>query len=293
VRISKQSEAFDQYVDGVVARTFEAERVETLYHYTSQQAFAAIIESRCFRSTHFEHMTADADELRHADALIDQVASEMAERFPTGIAAAAIRKFKARHDVDKISKARVDIWLACFCKDRDAPLLWQRFGHEGNGVCLGIACLDETYPLTDGFTTVLGPVEYDEHQRADLLRHTFYELLTEAARIGDGARIEIAVSGMLRTAAIANITFKHAKFTEEREWRMIVSQEERLATGPAEPRLDWPLRPNKQPIVIRSVDVGSKLGDDAMEFVREHLERLGYGEPGMPSMPDIVRSAVQ
>lgn len=281
--------AFDDYVTRVIEQTFERKYVPILYHYTDRVAVEGIIRNKQFWAKPFDGMDDDPDELTHANKLIDAVAASLAKSHrKDAFASKVIKRFQEWHAVDSIGKAAgLAIWIGCFCEDRDAPKLWEKFGRKCSGMCLGIERTGDTYPVTDGVTAVVAKVEYNPKIVRATLMKAFEKVLRKAGEQSTSEIAERAASAMMRIAAIRNITHKPQQLQFEREWRLILMHEGREK---ARDILKWYLRPDQQPPAIASVDVGSVCGEEGLRFVHELFTGCGYGSGDMPKLPEIALS---
>ena len=104
-----------------------------LYHYTDFAAFDGIIRCAELRLNNILNMN-DAAEMR---------------LFMNGICKAVLDKLDVAEESEKAKKSRAffkkelvkefyySAYAACFSKYRDDASQWERYGHLGQGVCIG------------------------------------------------------------------------------------------------------------------------------------------------------------
>jgi Protein of unknown function (DUF2971) len=218
---------------------------EILYHYTTAIGLMGIVQSQTLRATNAEFLN-DAQELQFGrpqvhDALLKQ-ADELSPHSGAGDAntsrASVMRSAAYELAPDGLSAGRQYhfVYVACFCEAGDLLSQWRSYGASGG--------------YTVGFrTSHLRLVQPAEMEVRDSMTEEIEESATLVkVRYGDAA-VEEAVTSVLGSVAPKPVShlgvigfhraqsvvlpalagIKHAAFSEEREWRLVV------VSGPHKP----------------------------------------------------------
>jgi hypothetical protein len=217
-------EGFDEELDTIVGEGLPGSMPDTLYHYTSWQGFKGIVSSQRMRAT-AHHSTKDPAELTTADALIVEVATDLARN-----AAPRVRpllgRFLAQFQDRKISRA-VKAYLSCFSVEGDKPSQWSAFADRGHGVCLAFRVIQKERLTTELKPATL-PVIYAEAALRASVEAKFRRVLDAfdafARRYRDGfeAGEQMAWVALMRVAGMAGISAKRPECEAEAEWRTVV-----------------------------------------------------------------------
>ena len=185
-----------------------------MYHYTDFTAFDGII--RC-------------GELRLNNILNMNDASEMSF-FMNGICSAVLDKLAEDNETDKLHEAKsffieqlklefnYSAYAACFSIYRDDAAQWERYGHLGQGVC--IAFHANLMKKMLGGVISLQEVYYQEDMRSHHLVEEFYRLIKDSERFEDCLP---QMQDLINEAWVNAAAFKHPSFTNEKEFRLVVS----------------------------------------------------------------------
>lgn len=185
-----------------------------LYHYTDFTAFDGII--RC-------------GELRLNNILNMNDASEMT-LFMNGICKAVIARLRADGDHDRLREAQnffvremeqefnYSAYAACFSRYRDDAAQWERYGHLGQGVCIAFheALLKKMVGGSVSLQEVYYQADMGEHHLVD----EFYRLMKTP---GSLAQQQTRLQQLMSDAWVESAAFKHPSFSNEREFRLVVS----------------------------------------------------------------------
>jgi hypothetical protein len=216
---------------------------EILYHYTTAIGLMGIVQSQTLRATNAEFLN-DAQELQFGrpqvlEALLKQ-ADELSPdsgAFDANTSRATIMRSAAYELTPGGNDARRQyhfVYVACFCEAGDLLSQWRSYGAPG-GYAVGLR------------TSRLRLVRPAEEEARDTVSEEIEQAATLVqVRYGDAA-VEEAVTSVLQTVApeptghpgvlgfhraqsvVALARIKHAAFSEEREWRLVV------VSGPTKP----------------------------------------------------------
>lgn len=185
-----------------------------LYHYTDFAAFDGIIRCAELRLNNILNMN-DASEMR---------------LFMNGICKAVIDKLKKDGEKEKrllaedffqkelAQEFHYSAYAACFSKYRDDASQWERYGHLGQGVCIGFH--EELMQKMIGGAIALQEVYYQSDMREHRLVAEFYRQIKETT---DFTEIIPQLQGLMNDAWIQSAAFKHPSFASEKESRLVVS----------------------------------------------------------------------
>jgi Protein of unknown function (DUF2971) len=233
---------------------------------------------------------------------IQQALTYVVSKLDKAYAADIVREF-LWVTVDQFERLYIrgmEVFGVCFCENPDLLRQWRGYPASGGGYAIGF----DTAAIAAG--RFLRPIIYDEEAQRRTLRSlltTQCELLPQAAKESDDYRkkclllaVQIATSSLVDCA----FAFKHPKFAEEAEWRLVrVMMREREppiggtplfrvgGTGllPYTP-FDLKSRDGRQP--ISEIIVGpSPHPDLAVGAARRLLESAGYDAAGMVKRSEI------
>lgn len=185
-----------------------------LYHYTDFVAFDGIIRCAELRLNNILNMN-DASEMR---------------LFINGICKAVVEKLCLEGEEEKSQSIQnffqkklaeefhYSAYAACFSKYRDDASQWERYGHGGQGVCIGFHA-DLMQKMIGGALS-LQEVYYQEDMRGHHLVDEFYRLAKDAEHFSENlpGLQELMIDAWIQSAA-----FKHPSFASEKECRLVVS----------------------------------------------------------------------
>src|ERR1043166_9546956 len=193
-----------------------------LHHYTaSASALLGIIESCSLYATSTASLS-DSSELVYGQRVIEREFQQL--RRGAGAAETLLLGAVA----DYMNNERLnggDVYVCCFCADRDSLGHWQVYAQVGSGYCLVFA--SSGLPLST--RARLLPVIYDANVQRRLIRAVLDVAFDHIGRMLDARSSTIDKATLLlgTTAAVAESlsilrpTFKDPRFATEHEWRLI------------------------------------------------------------------------
>ncbi len=185
-----------------------------LYHYTDFAAFDGIIRCAELRLNNILNMN-DASEMR---------------LFMNGICEAVVEKLDQDGDFEKSHKLEAffrrelaeefhySAYAACFSRYRDDAAQWERYGHLGQGVCIGFH--GELMQKMIGGAGSLQEVYYQEDMRGHPLVNEFYRLIKNTEKF---TKRFPQLQALMNYAWVQSAAFKHPSFASEKESRLVVS----------------------------------------------------------------------
>lgn len=203
------------------------EDTELLFHYTSAEACFSIIEiprgseqgpslwASCALGMN------DAREIRYGIDVVYQIASKHVPKEELDLSFAKHKKYDEYAKVSFFEQT----CIACFCDKPDLLSQWRAYGKDATGYCIGFRrdALVSTGSQA-GFNLV--PIIYDRESQLQKVNNLFEE--TAAIIQREHPQPEWRFWRMTIDAATKlSLGFKHASFSEEREWRLISKQNPR------------------------------------------------------------------
>lgn len=217
-----------------------------LYHYTDAAGIVGIVEK---------------GELWASDALFVNDSTELV--YIRGVLADVLAELNRTYAHDRVVIATLDgveravwgfvselfdVYVSCFCEDGDLLSQWRGYPSAGGGYAIGFR------PGALSGMAMLRRVIYDEEAQRDLLR----ALIDSLCRAMEGIPVtdlehylELASAKHLAHIGTAlvecSFCFKHRKFREEAEWRLVRLRVRDPDVMPSEEELHpWPkLRPTR------------------------------------------------
>jgi hypothetical protein len=247
-----------QLKDGPVA-AHEITPPPVLYHYTSAQGLAGIIPPNSWNVGHPDvdsklegaallqasdvRFMNDSQELRFGASIFERRFRVAAtnQAVPEKVRALALRLADTVSDPDLFGKGNLRCFAACFCKSGDLLSQWRGYAGGVGGFALGFtrdALTKHSYVLTPHFSqwgmvplAVLKPVVYGD-DAGEAAADAFIRLLQDPdSQPGlmrpsiDDPRMGFWV--MLQYVLQEIAVVKHKAFSEEREWRLFWSGDQR------------------------------------------------------------------
>jgi len=206
--------AFEEAIDKHIAR-WTGDQVSPpglLYHYTDPTGFLGIVGERTIYATDARFLN-DRAESTHAFDLLSKGETDAAML----LAIAKLRKGNA--------VTLHGCYLTCLSEDCDSLSQWRAYGADALGFAIGletdavhqasataIPTVDVRYPL-------LLRVVYDDAAKAGSLQDV--KDLLRYSLVREPTYSDLAFRGAQTLMTFYAITFKHAAFAEEREWRLV------------------------------------------------------------------------
>lgn len=205
----------------------ESEKI--LFHYTSLEGLMGITSSKSIWATNILYLN-DASELNYSIRLF----REQVIKFQRAIGNALTPEywfFETLMDniTTLIPSDRFAFFVCSFSEEKDLLSQWRGYCPKGIGFSLGFK-----YSKLKAYAKLYGlsirPCIYDENEQIDKLRkliqRTSNKFTTEIKKNLEGAwdsvGKQLAADSILEFIKLAP-TFKHPKFKEEKEWRIVAS----------------------------------------------------------------------
>ncbi len=185
-----------------------------LYHYTDFAAFDGIIRHAELRLNNILNMN-DASEMRFfMNGLCEAVTAKLQS---DGEYAKSIQ-IESFFQNEMAKEFHYSAYAACFSKYRDDAAQWDRYGHFGRGVCIGLR--EVLMQKMVGGAIALQEVFYQEYIKEHPLVTAFCELVKQQKRFCEDSP---ELQSLMYDAWVQSAAFKHPSFASEREYRLVVS----------------------------------------------------------------------
>jgi hypothetical protein len=204
-----------------------------LYHYTSMDALQSILTSGRIRASDALYLN-DSTELTNARLFIQSLVE-------TRLSTDTELSRKAEPHFSRLEDGKnSEVFVASFSEDGDSLPQWRGYGGDGFGVCIGFLPAAITAGILEGpdgsevqggggrdFGFDLQKCVYTSKEKDKMLRETV-DVFVEALK-GKHHTIDEKRAGTLlgSLGSLCGPLFKDEGFSEEREWRLIVTTSNR------------------------------------------------------------------
>jgi len=220
-----------------VKKYFSTQPEKVLYHYTSLKGLLGLIDKKVIWATNIFCVN-DQSELKRAISLLtDELTSRIEplkknyfELAPRAIGTEInpdiikirekIRFMESIKDVvdDVISEDRAQFYVCSFTELNDNLNQWRGYCQDGNGFSIGF---DFTTQKVDR-AIAIRRCEYNEDKQKEILKYLLDRWFNASKKIPTNILPELVSKAVNDFFAIAPL-FKHPKYQEENEWRIVVS----------------------------------------------------------------------
>jgi len=270
----------------------DSQRPDELFHYTTTDGMRSIVETKCLWATDIRFFK-DPSELKYGVDLFRRAVGTLKKARPAAHAQSFL------DGVERAVELNADLvcFVTRFCEDGDLLSQWRGYGGRG-GYAIGFSgdfavaqSKEEVAAIGTGVSLL--KIEYDPDvtvQRMTDLIGAFLDLLEADIRNGTLTQ-ERAIEAISRATGALSIPIlqaKHPKFSEEKEWRLVVIAEEadvlplvRFRTTETQLIPYLPVSPRgageeNGPLPIRSVTVAPTIkATTAPLALRIHLDKAG------------------
>jgi Protein of unknown function (DUF2971) len=212
-------------------RELQPDPPRDLYHYTSPIGLKGIIESRTLWASSATFLN-DESELTYVDTIVEPIVRELTATSDAG----SVREFSERFAQMKLSSfARgFGVFVACFCEEPDLLSQWRGYGQGGFSIGFDTRSWTQPWHADGEQITRLMRVECREEMQDRIIRSVVEPIVKTLTAEEDqhgtdhviAQRVAPALHVMSDLLWNSAIWFKHPGFSEEKEWRLIVIQDE-------------------------------------------------------------------
>jgi Protein of unknown function (DUF2971) len=198
------------------------ENEKLLFHYTSLEGLLGILESKSIWATNILYLN-DVSELSYALGLL----KEQIRNIQKGLGNVLMHEYlffqilrELIEDEDFIPSGRLGYYVCSFSQEEDLLSQWRGYCPKGVGVSLGFK-FSKLRECAQSYGFLIKRCIYNENKQLDQLRKLSNSTLKQIKRIVTKEKEKkLRLDFILKFIKLAPI-FKHPKFEEEREWRII------------------------------------------------------------------------
>jgi len=203
-----------------------------LHYYTTAGGLEGIIRSQRLHASHASYLN-DATELTYARSVIQDV---LREESVQARGEASRRFLRDWQTLLESTPTEPDVWVVCFCTEEDLLSQWRGYAGSTGGYAVGFY----TPSWLEGSTTpvVLRRIIYDREQQEHWIRSLIGPIIQRLDDLGSDAGPKTAVASVPGTLDLCQeavseclFCFKHSKFEEEHEWRIVYGTATVAQTG--------------------------------------------------------------
>lgn len=214
----------NQIVDTVLNSVNKRKPPEILYHYTNNSGLLGIIDSK---SLHLTDMSFLNDPYEVEFGFIEShkmLIYKMIEEYKKEESSEKVRKFialiqKKMNEFSKILKT-IDIYIICFCTNRDLLSQWKGYSNLGEGFAVGFQTSRITEIVEKNENIFFNRVIYSEKEFNDILKKFYDEIIIKLA-IDNNLDADEDSFFVIYILTLLSIFYKNSSFKEEKEWRLV------------------------------------------------------------------------
>lgn len=224
------TEALRSLVQGILENSalLRGPHPAVLYHYTSADGMAGILNSQSLWMTDIRYMN-DLSELQYATALlIQRLERRMSVTGVTARRRAFLRSCTER--LDSLLAFGPAVFSASFCEDGNLLSQWRAYRGRGGGYAVGFDLVHTLRFLSR--PCLLRKMVYDTNLQSELLDLAIEAFLLYVDTLDDDPEsLKPPLEEFGRATLDILLSLKHPSFEEELEWRLIYM-------GPGHPRYE-------------------------------------------------------
>lgn len=177
-----------------------AERPDLLYHYTTQEGFLGIIQSRTLWASSIRHLN-DASEFNYAINLAIRISNRYTN---------SGNERSGFEEIVGVFRQLLNVYVCSFSTQKDQLSQWRAYCRDGGGFSIGFdAAYLEALGKRQDFT--LENCTYDKHAHEAEM-----EELVNWVQSNPKLMVEDILKRLMKIAP----RMKHPSFSEEKEWRL-------------------------------------------------------------------------
>ncbi len=203
-----------------------------LYHYCDSVGLLGIFDSQKLWATHTFYLN-DTTEINYTHELIEQIYHELIKKAPLDENQEGNNdhQLSYRGLLHRLSyktmrpKPNNDIFVICFCKQKDLLSQWRGYGNKGSGYAVGFKT-SKLKSIDSKFS--LHKILYSEEEQKIILRKMIDAVISSFKKsiIGTNSKEQERIAEehiVIFEGEIVSLAtyFKHPSFSEEEEWRLV------------------------------------------------------------------------
>ncbi len=252
-------------------KAFEEKNI--MYHYTSAEAFLSIIENKTLRFTDFRYLNDKSEGIYFVKTLLDFLVDNKG-KYP--IFEEVVNELLKENDFDKIRRLEVTSvkyaevlgmpykpsrkFVFCMCEEGDMLNMWNYYvnnssyqgysiGFKAEQLINGVNALDN--PMADGISIYYGNVIYNKNEQYKVIANYAEKLqnaIKRSSSEGKGAERMAYLIAQLKVRSYIDskgIFYKHHKFKQEKEFRIVIEVSKDTILKNKEQRVQYEYKPGK------------------------------------------------
>jgi hypothetical protein len=247
--IQRLLDDFRELATALPLEGFASNQSDTLYHYTDANGLLGILQRKCIRAGNVRYMN-DSSELNHVGDVISEAATKLEGEATTEASRTFLRIL--RESPLRYHFPDTEVYAACFSESWDVLSQWRSYANDGAGYAVGIGC-DSRFQVIrvkqDATAQGGQGTENDgSPERPEVWARLYKVIYLESEQL---ARVTPWLIGLvqaldrraLNTPSLTDqgiaqafitvklevvplgVTMKNGGFEEEREWRLVVSDD--------------------------------------------------------------------
>jgi Protein of unknown function (DUF2971) len=264
-------------------------RPETVYHYTTAEGLLGILSTRTIWASNVQFLN-DYLEVEFARIVTEAALRQLAAEVPSFVCDAFGYSQPSAVDEDlrplfKLVRETPSgaSYVACFCNDGDILSQWRGYANRGGGYAIGISTkpfLDEAYDRSKatGTPAIPLPVLYTRAEQAESVWNLVKIVPTIIANPPALALDERELwKFTLLTLAFNMLRLKDPVFSEEKEWRLLVTGRTvrfRVSGGRFVPFVEYQFKPEDVIVIVQGPTANATSAEASLRFF---LDKTGFG----------------
>jgi len=262
----------------IMNEPINANRIETIYHYTSLVSFKKIAKTEKMFLTDFRFLN-DVEELTNAISIFEDCVKRSEGKYE--------EKFERILDVDIRSISGMTAYVSSYSSDPDNLLLWKYYARTPKNMGCNFSINVEKYirKLKSKFITIrIGKVIYDDDKKREIMDRligAIYASWKKGNTMISDERFALMISFFVKTYGIF---FKNSAFKDEREVRVVRSLldnedeniEFRIKNGVSIPYITAPILYDKEERLKMILNPKMQNADAVKISVIKFMEKKGF-----------------
>lgn len=199
-------------------RKYFTKNIKALYHYTNLEGAKGIISNKTFWASHIKFMN-DSKEYSHGLEVCETIVQKLIQELPIG----NLKRTYLEEVFTILEDQDTDIFVVSFCESEDLLSQWRGYSRSPHGISIGFnfaALFDVSFHLSEE-NFFPRKVIYDQKLQERIIRRIINVALNSVEL--SGIHPDYPPKEVARTIGYFLPLFKHSSFSEEKEWRIIVT----------------------------------------------------------------------
>lgn len=199
-------------------KKYFTKNIKALYHYTNLEGAQGIISDKTFWASHIKFMN-DSKEYSHGLEVCESIVQKLIQELPLE----NLRRAYLEEVFTILEEQDTDIFVVSFCESGDLLSQWRGYSRSQHGISIGFdfsSLFDVSFHLSEE-NFFPRKVIYDHKLQERIIRRIINVSLISLEL--SEVKPQFSPKEVARTIGYFLPLFKHATFSEEKEWRIIVT----------------------------------------------------------------------